>query len=492
MFDPIDNSHRIRRRTRGGRLVVSILLTGAMSVACEDGVGPGAAPLQIQPGSATLALGDTLRLSARWGDEPAGTGVTWRSLDEATVTVDSTGLATAVGPGDALVVAGFGDSTASAALRVSVPFVSLFVGPDFSCGRARGGETFCWGSNEWGQGGDGTSDGLLHPRPRRMPGLEAFESLTAGRVHVCARLPAGEAWCWGRNFFGQLGNGTDTSSIPPGLVAGGYRFQSLNAGTDHTCGITMDGRAFCWGSNRLGALGVDSAAICGGATPCSPVPVAVQGGRVFTSLSAGAEHTCGVTEGGELYCWGSNREGQLSQPDSLDRTAVPALVPLLSVASVAAGPFHTCARQTDGRTFCWGSNYGAALGIGDTLFFYRFTPVEVAGNLRFAELATGRGMAQGSVSRTVTCGVTNEAVAYCWGTGEDGQTGTGGTGPVGAPTPVAGEHRFTTVGAGLGFACGLTQEGAAQCWGSNLGARLGRDDLTRSLVPVPVLAAEGR
>jgi alpha-tubulin suppressor-like RCC1 family protein len=218
----------------------------------------------------------------------------------------------------------------------------------------------------------------------------------------------------------------------------------------------------------------------------------VQGGRVFKTLSAGSFHTCATTSDGALYCWGDNGSGQLAQPDSVEQSAMPIQVSLISVAAVAAGPFHTCALLNDRRTFCWGSNVRGALGRGDTLSTLQFTPAEISGTHRFVALTTGLGVAQGSTTRSVTCGRTVEAVAYCWGTGEDGQTGTGTTASVGVPTPVAGGLRFSSLGAGLGFACGLTADGTAYCWGSNRGGRLGREDVLRSLVPVPILAAEGQ
>ena len=131
----------------------------------------------------------------------------------------------------------------------------------------------------------------------------AHVSVSAGLSHTCGVTPSGATYCWGDNGYGELGNGTTTSSATPVAVSGGLTFAAVSA-DNQTCGVTRSGAAYCWGQNRDGELG-------NGTETNSTTPVAVSGGLTFAVISAGVDHTCGVTSSGAAYCWGLNRNGQL-------------------------------------------------------------------------------------------------------------------------------------------------------------------------------------
>ncbi len=128
--------------------------------------------------------------------------------------------------------------------------------------------------------------------------------LAAGYDHTCGITTAGTAVCWGLNQDGQLGDGSTTSRSTPAAVAGGHSFAAITAGLRHTCALATDGAAWCWGDNTLGELG-------DGTNTASPTPVAVAGELAFASLKAGELSTCGVTSDGAAWCWGDNEYGQL-------------------------------------------------------------------------------------------------------------------------------------------------------------------------------------
>jgi alpha-tubulin suppressor-like RCC1 family protein len=145
----------------------------------------------------------------------------------------------------------------------------LAAGYDHSCAITTGGPTLCWGLNEYGQIGDGTTTNRTSSTT--VAGGHAFAAITAGLRHSCALDTSGAAWCWGDNTYGELGDGTHARSGTPVAVAGGLQFVYLKAGELFTCGVTAAGVAYCWGDNEYGQLG-DGTAI----TSAVPVKVAFQ------------------------------------------------------------------------------------------------------------------------------------------------------------------------------------------------------------------------
>jgi alpha-tubulin suppressor-like RCC1 family protein len=147
------------------------------------------------------------------------------------------------------------------------PFIAA--GYDHSCAITVAGPTLCWGLNENGQVGDGTT--VNRAAPAVVAGGHAFAAVTAGLRQTCALDVAGFAWCWGDNTYGELGDATNTSSATPVEVTGGIAFAYLKAGELFTCGVTGEGVAWCWGDNEYGQLGNGS-----GQSSNQPVKVAFQ------------------------------------------------------------------------------------------------------------------------------------------------------------------------------------------------------------------------
>lgn len=313
----------------------------------------------------------------------------------------------------------------------------------------------------------------------RAEGRLYFVSVTAGWRHSCGLDVIGNAYCWGDNQWGQLGDGTRHARGEPVRVAGGgVRFASVFAGWLSTCGLAEDGRTLCWGDNDLGQIGA-------GSTVRALVPTTVLGDLRFSRLSLGYVHTCGIADGA-LYCWGSNDNGQLggSAPGTcaLGAQAVPcALQPLRvalpgAVSDAAAGEFHSCAATVDAGTYCWGDNQWGELGIG------RFggaqpSPMKVNGDTRFLQIVA---------SSRNTCGLASDGSAYCWGMNSAGELGVGSLSNLAEPGRVLSDERFVRIGLGDVHACGLTESGAAYCWGEILGSGTAGTSLT------PVAVAGGQ
>jgi alpha-tubulin suppressor-like RCC1 family protein len=241
------------------------------------------------------------------------------------------------------------------------------------CALAGSGAAHCWGANDAGELGDGST--TSRSTPIAVSGGLTFSSLAVGYNYTCALTGSGAAYCWGDNFFGQLGTGSKASSSVPVAVAGGLSFSTLAAAfEDRGCGLTSSGAAYCWGDNFYGQLGT-------GSTVGSYAPVAVAGGLSFSALALGWGHTCGLTSSGAAYCWGWNNSGQLGNGSSANSSVPVAVAGGLSFSALAAGSSYTCGLTSTGSAYCWGYNYHGELGDGSTT--NRSIPVAVSGGLIF-------------------------------------------------------------------------------------------------------------
>ncbi|MES1165270.1 MAG: hypothetical protein ABUR63_05920 [Verrucomicrobiota bacterium] len=247
-----------------------------------------------------------------------------------------------------------------------------------------GGTVSCWGGNGYGQVGQptGSSPKVTTPggdmpvltSPQKVPGLMGAVEVEAGDYDTCARLADMTISCWGRNDSGQLGDGTTTSRSTPAPVGGlGADVVGLAVGRAFACVWHLSGRVSCWGGNDSGQLG-------NGATGMSAVPVDAMVTDA-TQLAAGFKHTCAIRSGGGVSCWGRNETGQLGDgttTTSLTPVSVANIAPgQVQVNSIAAGSVHTCARYADSLV-CWGENVVNEVG-DDTSMSPRLLPVTVAG-----------------------------------------------------------------------------------------------------------------
>ena len=332
-----------------------------------------------------------------------------------------------------------------------------------SCALDTSGNAFCWGANDQGQLGDGTRDD--HATPNVVAGDLAFSQLSAGASHTCGVSRDGEAYCWGNNERGQLGDATTLERDAPVRVGAAGPFKAVRAGFSHSCALSRGGEIFCWGSNAYGQLGTGV-----GLTSARPAEVA---GRLrFGALAIGWNHTCGITTVGELFCWGSNNAGQLGDGTRDDRRTPTSVATALRFVSVAAGTQHTCAVSTDGNVYCWGrNNYGQlATGPGD-----RSQPGRVDANGNFSAVTAGA---------VHTCAQTTAGQVFCWGRNTFGQLGDGTTVDRAAPVRVAGLPSVATVQATGAHTCAATAGGDTYCWGYNVEGQLG--DGTRNHQSRPV------
>lgn len=361
---------------------------------------------------------------------------------------------------------------ASAATTPGGKWEQMTAGGDYNCALFNS-EVFCWGINDRGQLGDGTTTDRLIPT--KVGGLlegKVVTNVTAGGNHTCA-IAAGEIYCWGYNGYGQLGNGSTTNSSVPvkvtqdvGLLTGKTVTRSTLS-WNHTC-VIADSEAYCWGNGVQGQLGDNT-------STTSSVPVKVTqdigklSGKVITDISAegGAYHTCVVADG-EAYCWGYNGSSQLGNgltADSPSPVKVTQDIGQLAgktVTDIATGFSGTCAVASS-EVYCWGSNYSGELGDGTTTA--SGVPLKVEG------IMAGKTITAVAKGEEHTC-VIADGETYCWGYNEYGELGNGTTSTNDTPpAKVSGILTGLTVSQisispwnNGTHACALA-EGKIYCWG---------------------------
>ena len=373
-----------------------------------------------------------------------------------------------------------------------------------SCALTSAGAAYCWGENNMGMYlGDGTTVGHRTPMPvlgsSGGPSL-VLSALRIGSSSQCGLDLSGAAYCWGLNCLVSCGyeqllgvSTTDPVLLTPAPVVGvaggpSLTFRALDVGPRFACGLSMAGAAYCWGQNTNGRLG-DGTSV-DRFTPTA-VP-GVNGGAplVYTAISTGYRHACGLTATGAAICWGETDLLGTGSASVVRSLPTPVLgvgggAPL-AFTSISASQTHTCGLTSSGAAYCWGINQVGALGNSTTISSY--TPVAVLGvdggvPLTFASISSGSYM---------TCGLTASGTAYCWGQNSYGQLGDNTTTDRYTPVPVLGVGggaplTFAQISAGAGHSCGVVTGGRVYCWGQNTNGELGDNTTGNHLTPAAVI-----
>ena len=412
--------------------------------------------------------------------------------------------------------------------------VAVSAGAYHTCAILDNGDLKCWGWDDYGQLGDGGTNTATNAPSSTAIDLgtgRTAVAMSTGETHTCAILDNGEAKCWGRDLFGQLGDGgsntatnapsstaidlgtgrtmavserdldgdgvlnifdstpytpTTNPSNPlpqrnvPGFQEGSiFTNQTLASGGSHTCAILDNGSVSCWGLGTTGQIGDETFTSRNISTPTSSLGAE----RFAVSTSSGGDFTCVILDDGSVSCWGFNGNGRLGDGTTVDRNTPTQTLSLgigRTAVAISAGGGHACAILDNGSVSCWGWNYNGGLGDGTTVD--RNTPTQTL------NLGIGRTAVAISAGAQHSCALLDNGSVSCWGYANLGALGNGSVpgGEQHTPTLTStlGVNRSAVaISSGGLHTCAILDNGSISCWGYGSGGRLGNADTSNKFIP---------
>ena len=332
------------------------------------------------------------------------------------------------------------------------------------------GAVECWGLNNAGQLGNGTTTNS--DAPVVAQGVSTATSVAASGNDSCTVLSSGGIDCWGDNTYGQLGNGTTVNSSVPAAVSNVNDAVQVSVGSGDVCAVISGGSVECWGDNSAGQLG-------DGSTSPSLVPEPVPGLSQVRQVALGSGFACALLGGGGVDCWGANDFGELGNGTTAGSRSPNPVSGLSDSIEIAAGESHACALISGGTVECWGDDTYGEIGDGTIDTVNPVTSPTLVSDVDDAAAVTA--------GSNITCVEHTSGSLGCFGDESFGALGNGtSSGKAATISPVEGITSSTSVAAGNAHVCAALSGGGVDCWGLNHHGELGDGTTTDSATPVSV------
>ena len=381
------------------------------------------------------------------GNPLQGHSAQWTTSNPDVATVDDQGLVLGIAEGETSITASIDSVEDSLDIAVTFEMQSVASGDGFSCAIATN-RLFCWGANDRGQLADGSFNDRDEAASADFP--HTVDSIALGAGHGCLIDDQDQIWCWGDNEYGQLGQPPGDAIPSPELVDSDASFRQVAAGADHTCGLTDSDEVYCWGANDRYQSGHQAAH--------THHPTLVESSVNFASITIGSTHSCAISDDATAYCWGDNTRQQLGGDTDATRTHSPVtIIGGNEFSTISAGADFTCGIAASGPPACWGANDRGQVGSGDT---------GDHGVPRSLALQPGQSLNAITSGDLHACGNVPSEGIHCWGAGDDGRLGTTDNEDATQPGPVDSDEEFVEISAGASHTCGRTQDHRMLCWGN--------------------------
>ncbi len=358
--------------------------------------------------------------------------------------------------------------------KTYVEWKSVSAGSSQTCAIDTDSRLWCWGSNGYGLGVAGV-------KASRAPVLvgpdKLWKTVTVGMSHACAITSEGRLSCWGGNSAHESGiQGAAQYAVPTDVVMSGGDSQrrdswvSISAGARHTCGI-YGAALYCWGTGAMGQLGITN--------QIAEMPTRVtlpDSNELWSGVSVGEEHSCVVAQESGFWCWGSNQYGQIGD-ELKGKTHIPRQIERFNhdaVGGISAGALHTCA-VSEYDVYCWGTNMQGQLGV---------SPIKQSSSMPVL-VAIEEGSVQVSSGLTHACVVKASKELWCWGKGVDGESTADSAILMPTRMDASGSSDWEAISAGSSHTCGIRNKDELWCWGANSSLQLGLDREDTLPVKVP-------
>jgi alpha-tubulin suppressor-like RCC1 family protein len=409
--------------------------------------------------------------------------------------------------------------------------IAISAGTVHTCALLADGSARCWGQNDYGQLGSGTTgpsncynDGASVPilcatRPLTVAGLAGATTISAGDYHACATLSDGTVRCWGFNDDGELGVGDAVGpsvcspygspgpcSLTPVPVKSLTNARSVSASDQRSaCAVLADGSVRCWGLNggQLGTGTTDGPMTCPGGIACALAPVLALDLAGVIAVDISTFHNCALLSGGHVKCWGFNLTGQLGNGTLAESFSPVPVGNISNATAITTGALHSCALLEGGTVACWGANSLGQLGAPSSENCPGPTspPFDIPCATKPIAVAGLSGVVAISAGASHTCALLGDGSVMCWGSNQKGQLGSGNStgpstcisGPAATPIPCAttpvrvlGLTGVTAISAGGVHTCAVVADGSVRCWGYNVFGQLGDGTVADSAAPVAV------
>jgi alpha-tubulin suppressor-like RCC1 family protein len=370
--------------------------------------------------------------------------------------------------GNDAITGGYGASPNSPVQIGASSWTAVAAGAFHSLAIRSGGSLFAWGRNNFGQLGNGQFGDYGGPygssTQQSSPvqiGTSSWTAIAAGDEFSLAIRSGGNLFAWGVNTNGQLGLNNQTNRSSPTQV-GTSVWTAISAGSLHTLALRSGGGLFSWGANTFGQCG---------RTELNPV-------ASWTAIAGGAYHTLAIRSDSKLFAWGKNNYGQCGNGAPMtfgNRELEPVQIGTSNWIAVSVGLNHSLAIRSDNKLFSWGANYGGALGT-EVYGSRRNSPLQI-GTSNWIRIAAGRNH---------NLAIRSDSKLFAWGDNGYGAVGNGVTGSAVWEPVQIGTSNWTAIAAGHGHSLAIRSDSKLFAWGGNYFGNLGLGDNTNRSSPVQV------